>query len=87
MTRASDSRPTRRVMLTIDGVELVVELRRRTITIRPLGARRGGPAEVEVTAGAIRVRALMDRADRAHREKLARRKARRRPRNGRRRGR
>jgi len=87
VTRASDSRPTRRVMLTIDGMELVIELRRRTITIRPLGTRRGGPAEVEITLGSIWVRVLMDRADQAHREKLARRKARRRPRNGRRRGR
>jgi len=87
VTRASDSRPTRRVLLNIDGVELVVQLRARSITIRPLGTRRGGPAEVELTPGSIYVRALLDRAEQAHREKMARRRARRRQRNGRRRGR
>jgi hypothetical protein len=78
MTRATDSRPTRRVLITIDGVELVVELRRRSITVRPLGSRRGGPAEVELTPGSIYLRALMDRIDQERREKMARRKHRRR---------
>jgi len=75
VTRASDSRPTRRVLLNLDGAELVVELRARSITIRPLGTRRGGRAE---TPGSIYLRALMDRIDRDRSEKMARRKPRRR---------
>jgi len=78
VTRASDSRPTRRVLLNLDGVELVVELRARSITIRPLGTRRGGRAEVVLTPGSIYLRALMDRIDRDRSEKMARRKPRRR---------
>lgn len=78
MTRASDFRPTRRVLITMDGAELVFELRCRRISIRPLGARRGGPAEVELTPGMIYQRGLMARADQVRREKMALRKSRRR---------
>lgn len=73
MTRASDSRPIRRVLITMDGSELVFELGARTITVRPLGTRRGGPAEVQFTPGLIYQRALMDRADQARDQKIGRR--------------
>lgn len=77
MTRPSDHRPTRRVLLGADG-ELVVELYRMRITIRPLGTRRGGPAEIEVTPSLVYQRELVARAERTRREKLARRNGQRR---------
>jgi hypothetical protein len=62
MTKASNERPTRRLMETKQG-PLVVEIRRDFISIRPKGARTGGPAEVLVTASSIYERALMGRAE------------------------
>lgn len=78
MTRASDLRPTVRVLLGGRGTELVYEIRAGRITIRPLGCRRGGPAEVEVTPLSIYEQALIVRANRKRAERLARRQERRR---------
>lgn len=63
MTKASDTRPTRRFMDGIRGPGYVVELRAAVLVIRPKGARRGGPAEITVTPGAIYVRSMMAQAD------------------------
>ncbi len=49
MTRATDARPTTRLLVGHDGEEIVVELHARRIVLRPKGARRGGPAERVVT--------------------------------------
>ncbi len=78
MTRASDVRPTRR-LLTSDRYrdEYVVELRASLILMRPKGSRRGGPAEVAVYPGAIYTRAMIARVDAERRAKAAARKARR----------
>lgn len=85
MTRASNDRPTRRVMSSRVGLskfertdEYVVELRAETMSIRPKGCRRNGPAEVVVTPGAIYLRALQVRIETERAEKRrARRKGRR----------
>lgn len=63
MTKGSDLRPVRRMMDGIRGGNYAVEVRARTVVIRPKGARRGGPAEVTVTPGAVYVRAMMAQAE------------------------
>jgi len=52
MTSASDTRPTVRRVQSSHG-PLVVEVRERLLVLRPVGSRRGGPAEVAVTAGLV----------------------------------
>lgn len=68
MTRGSDNKPTRRVLATAEG-EFVVELRERTVAIRPKGSRRGGPSEVVVTPTSVYTRALLARTESELREK------------------
>jgi hypothetical protein len=74
VTRAQDPRPTVRVTQSKSG-ELVVELTARTLRIRPLRTRRGGPAEVEIPVGAVYIQAMARRAEERRR---ARAKSRRR---------
>jgi len=62
-TRASKSPVTRIVSTTYEG-ELVAEIGPRTVVLRPLRTRKGGPAEVEVSWGLIYQRALSARAAR-----------------------
>jgi hypothetical protein len=73
MTRASDTRPTRRLLAGAFG-DYVVELTGRTIVVRPKGTRRGGPAEVVTTPGKLHVRLV---AERVAEQLAAKRKARR----------
>lgn len=63
MTKGSDVKPVRRVLSTDEG-DFVVELRERTIVIRPKRARRGGDSEVVVTPTSVYTRMLMMRAER-----------------------
>ena len=60
MTNGSNERPTRRLLQSRIG-PLVVELSASTITMRPPRTKRGGPAEVTVTAGGIYEQALLRR--------------------------
>jgi len=53
MTKAKDTAPTKRLMMTKDGEVLVVELSERVIAIRPFGCRKNGPAAREITVGAL----------------------------------
>lgn len=71
MTKASDTKPTRRTVQTMDG-DMVVEVGAAYVTMRPKHARKGGPAEVQVPWGAIYLRAMRDRADDVRRERLQR---------------
>jgi hypothetical protein len=60
MTQGSDSKPTRRLLQAYrSDKELVVELGRSRITIRPKGTRRGGKAEVSIAASALYDRLLI----------------------------
>lgn len=59
-TRASTDRPTKRIMTTLTG-ELIVEIASRTLTIRPLRSKAGGPAEVTVDIRGVYERALLRR--------------------------
>lgn len=61
MTKAT-ARPVRRKVVARDD-EFVAELRDRTLTLRPIRTRSGGPAEITVTWGQIYLRAMMQRAD------------------------
>jgi hypothetical protein len=63
MTRASDTSPTKRVLTDADGVEYVVMLSARLVTIRPLGSRRSDAAVVLPVASIYR-HGLMARAER-----------------------
>jgi hypothetical protein len=63
-TRAQDARPTVRVCASKYDGDLVVEVRERTLVIRPVRARRGGPAEVEVSVGRIYESGLRAKAGR-----------------------
>lgn len=63
MTRASDERPTRRVILSQFGDEYVVELRREVIVLRPKGSRRGGPAEVQLSPGKLYIHAVANKLE------------------------
>lgn len=78
MTKGSDTRPTRRVLMArsrfgaIDSY--VVELRESLIVLRPKGAKRGGPREVVVLPGAVYLDAIRRRVDAERRERKAKRK-------------
>lgn len=62
MTKASNTRPTRRILTAPKHDRpFVVELMAEAIIIRPKGARRGGPAEVVILPGAAYVRGLWER--------------------------
>jgi hypothetical protein len=61
MTKADEFKPTARLCAGRFGDEFVVEVRRTTITIRPKGTRRGGPAEVEIGVGALHQRLMIGR--------------------------
>jgi hypothetical protein len=73
MTRANDKAPTRRVLSGADGVEYVVTLGERTITIKPKRSRKP-EAEILVTADGIYHRALLSRVQSAVPSKGPRRK-------------
>lgn len=75
MTRATNERPTRRLMES-GGDEYVVELIAGVIIIRPKGSRRNGPAAIYVTPGQVYVRALQVRVDKERAEKRKARKSR-----------
>ena len=60
MTRAT-SQPTRRIVQDKTGREYVAEVRADTLALRPLRSRRGGPADVVMTWGAVYTRALLAR--------------------------
>jgi hypothetical protein len=72
MTRAPNpatgKQPLRRLVETMDS-EMVVELTDRLCTLRPKGTRRGGPAEVEITWGALYLRLMAARAEEKRRAK------------------
>lgn len=72
-------RPTRREVDSSHG-PLVAELLDRMLTLRPKGARAGGPAEISVTFGQIYQRAMEDRVLAKLREKQRQRRKARRPR-------
>lgn len=59
-TRASDTRPTKRIMES-QYDQFVVEISSRVIAIRPKGCRRLGPANVEVAIGQLYQRLLLGR--------------------------
>ena len=60
MTRADETKPVRRVVQTDDG-EMVAEVRARTLTLRPVRTRKGGPAEVCLSFSSLYTRALLAR--------------------------
>ena len=60
MTPGSDTKPTVRLMKSVEG-ELVVSVKAGTLVIRPYRSRVGGPAEVTVNIGSVYNRALMSR--------------------------
>ena len=60
MTRATDEHPTRRILESPHDM-FVVELDRRTITVRPKGTRRDGPAEVTIGVGQLYQRLLLQK--------------------------
>lgn len=66
MTRASDSKPVRRVVHTQVAGELVVEVYRDVCRLRPLGRRKG---VVTVGWGHVYLRAIWDAEDLKRREK------------------
>lgn len=63
------SKPVVRVVQSVHEGELVLELTDHYCRLRPLGSRRGGPAEIEVPWGAVYLRAMQDRADATRRAK------------------
>lgn len=71
MTRATP-KPLKRVVTTADG-EFVAEIRARTLTLRPIRSRAGGPLEITVTWGAMYVRQMSVQADRERAAKRAKR--------------
>lgn len=73
MTRATEH-PLRRVVESGEG-PMILEITSRTIALRPYRSRRGGPAEIVVTHGAIYLRAMMARVDAAQRAKRRARRA------------
>lgn len=52
MTRATD-KPLARLLKGYKGAEYVVELTEQYITVRPKGAKRGGPQEVRITPSSL----------------------------------
>lgn len=76
MTRAHETNPTRRIVVSGFGEELVVEVYSRRLVLRPKGCKRGGPAEVEVGPGQLYQRLLVARAEEKRRaKKRARRRS------------
>lgn len=74
MTPGSDLRPVRRLVRGRLGDAFVVEVRERTVVIRPKGSRRGGKAEVTLLPGLLYLQAMRAKLEA---EKAARKKARR----------
>lgn len=71
MTRATE-KPVRRIVVAEDRfgtTEYVVEIRSRTMTIRPIRTRRGGPQEVELPFGAVYLRGMISRVEAEKRER------------------
>jgi len=66
VTRAT-CQPVRRIVSDRTGREYVAEVRADTLALRPLRSRRGGPADVVVTWGAIYTRALLAQAPKRRR--------------------
>lgn len=64
MTPATNERPTVRGMRTRCGDYLVCTLSRDTITLRPLGYRKGGASEVSIPAGTLWQRLMLARPKR-----------------------
>jgi len=60
MTRATE-KPTARLLVGYQEQEYVVELTRRLIVVRPKGARRGGPQEVQITPSLLHDRLMARR--------------------------
>ena len=52
MTRATE-KPVARLLKGYQGKEYVVELTEQFITVRPKGAKRGGPQEVRITPSSL----------------------------------
>jgi hypothetical protein len=52
MTRATE-KPLARLLVGYQGAEYAVELTKGFITIRPKGAKRGGPAEKRITPSSL----------------------------------
>lgn len=63
MTRANNEAPTRRIVKGYQGSEYVVELSEGLISVRPKGARKGGPADKQITPSALHDKLVM--ADKA----------------------
>lgn len=77
MTRGSNIRPTRRVMVSAQyGDEYVVEIGLEFLNVRPKRSRRGGSAEHSITPGKLYLW-LVDAARRAEGHKRLARKIRR----------
>jgi hypothetical protein len=62
-TRASNARPTVRVVKTRYDGDLVLEVREDGFTLRPPRTRRGGANEVTLTWGAMYQRLMAARAE------------------------
>lgn len=58
MTRASE-KPLARVLRGYQGAEYVVELTTGFITVRPKGAKRGGPQEVRISPSSLHDKLLL----------------------------
>jgi hypothetical protein len=52
MTRATE-KAVARLLKGYQGAEYVVELTTQLITVRPKGAKRGGPQEVRITPSSL----------------------------------
>ena len=64
-------KPTVRTVVTMDGF-MTAEINDNTLTLRPVGRKRGGPTEVTISWGKLYIRAMMDKVDA---ERAAKRKA------------
>lgn len=53
MTRASDVKPVVRVVRDADDREYVLEVYARTLRLRPIRTKRGGPAEITRTLAQV----------------------------------
>jgi hypothetical protein len=63
VTRASDTKPTKRVVASEADGDLIAEVGEHEVVLRPARSRRGGGAEVVVPWGAIYLMAMRRRAD------------------------
>jgi hypothetical protein len=81
MTTRATEKPVKRIVESVyAGLQtsaFVVEVRARTLTLRPTRTKRGGPAEISLTYGAIYLRAMQAQVDAKLRERARQRKARR----------